>query len=78
MLLVRLQNGEIAGIWAALPCNTFSTARRGKRRLGDKRGWPPPLRKKGEGIYGLPGLTSKELKKVQADLRMGRPLIDIH
>jgi len=48
------------GIWFGFPCGTFSSARRND-------GGPPPLRgTNSKDIYGLPGLSGKELARVRS------------
>ena len=48
------------GVWFGFPCGTFSSARR-------HDGGPPPLRgTNSRDIYGLPGLSGKELARVRA------------
>jgi hypothetical protein len=61
-LFARLRSGAFAAVWLGLTCGSWTLARRGKP---DYSGWPPPLRSK-ERIWGLPGLSAADERRVQA------------
>ena len=41
-------------VWLGTPCDSWSTARRGKRTRQNPRGWPARVRSLGNHIWGLP------------------------
>ncbi len=55
--------GRVQAVALGTPCETWTMARRGRRRVG-RRGFPPPLRN-ASCLWGLPGLTPKEQEKVR-------------
>ena len=58
------QRGLVAGTLVGSPCETFSEARFTPPPHEDARRWPRPLRS-AERLYGLDGLTVRELLQVQ-------------
>ena len=62
-----IRSGRCLGVWFALPCGTFSRARRfGGVGPGPLRGDSPTT------VWGLPGLKGKDLARVKAANRLVR------
>ena len=64
MLLRCYQAGLVAGTLTGSPCETFSEARYTAPPADSGLRWPRPLRSSSM-LYGLPGLTMRELCQVQ-------------
>ena len=64
VLLLAITQGVFAAVWIACPCNSFSLARRGRRKPGQLRGYPMKVRSP-EHVAGLPGLAGRTLYVVQ-------------
>ena len=67
-VLRLLEGGKVAAGVAGSPCETFSSARywippEQEDEVASKKSWPRPLRD-ADRPWGLPGLTSKELKQL--------------
>ena len=69
----RIRSGEVVGVHFALPCQSWSRARR-----NDGRG-PGPPRDDCEFLFGLPGLSAKDVARVAGgNLLLHNILLIIH
>ena len=73
-----IKRRNVALIWFGFPCSSWSRARHGRRRPGDRHGWPPPLRGDSAGeIWGLPDLYPQDQQRVAFGNRSLRWMISV-
>ena len=77
-LLERIRKREILALWCGPPCATWSRARRGKKKTGQTKHWPLPLRDDDKNIEGLFGtMTAREASRVREANDLGKFLAQL-